>query len=236
MLNILLPRICLLCRALTTRASHLCAPCEKDLPILSHACLKCAQILHGNTESSLVCGACQQHPPPFDQTFVLLAYEAPVIRLISDLKFQGQLSHAPLFADLLHTQITSKWYAHQPLPDLLLPMPLHPFRLKERGFNQALEIARPLARALRLPLDILGVERIRPTAPQSTLSAVQRARNVANAFRARGSYFGRHVAILDDVMTTGHTLAALAQTLKTAGARQVDVWCCARADLRSTRN
>lgn len=125
-----------------------------------------------------------------------------------------------------------QWYHQQPLPDLIIPMPLHRKRLQERGFNQALEIAKPVSRALKIPID-QAVIRSKATLPQSTLHADERKRNMAKAFTTTRSYAGLHVAVIDDVMTTGHTVTALAQLLIRHGAARVDIWCCARCDSRA---
>jgi ComF family protein len=146
------------------------------------------------------------------------------------LKFENQFSVAAMFAALLKETINTSWYAGFTLPDLIVPMPLHPRRLMERGYNQAREIAIPLTRHLKIPLD-QWVIRNKPTLPQSTLPASERERNIANAFSTTHSYQGMHVAILDDVMTTGHTVATLAALLKQHGATRVDIWCCARCDI-----
>jgi ComF family protein len=148
------------------------------------------------------------------------------VQLIKGLKFQRRLSVAKLLGELFVERLEA---LRLPRPDLILPMPLHPTRLRERGFNQALEIARPIGRALRLPIDLTGVARIKQTAAQSTLSGEARKRNVAHAFELKQHYRGVTIAVLDDVMTTQYTMTALCQLLKQAQAKQVIVWCAARA-------
>ena len=116
------------------------------------------------------------------------------------------------------------------LPDLLLSVPLHRRRLRQRGYNQALELARPLAQALHVPLRHDRLQRRRHTGAQTELDAVSRRRNVRGAFAVReGVALPAHVAILDDVMTTGATLAECARVLRRAGVARVDVWALARA-------
>ena len=122
-----------------------------------------------------------------------------------------------------------EWYRDIPLPDMIVPVPLHASRLQERGFNQALEIARPLAKTLGLPMDSHRCLRIKPTPPQMTLSADKRRKNMSQAFQVNGSFNGMTVAILDDVVTTGNTVAELGRMIKAQGASEVHVWCCARA-------
>ena len=116
-----------------------------------------------------------------------------------------------------------------PLPDCLIPVPLHPTRLRQRGYNQALEIARPLSTRLQIPLEIDAVRRIRATPAQALLPLKERARNVRGAFVARRRFDGQRVAIVDDVMTSGHTANSLAQCLRRAGAENIEVWVVARA-------
>ena len=118
----------------------------------------------------------------------------------------------------------------QPLPEAILPVPLHSTRLRERGFNQALELARPMAQALALPLLIHHSQRTRATVAQTSLSAKQRRKNIRGAFQVTQPLPARHIAIVDDVMTTGQTINELAKTLRKAGATHIDVWVCARAE------
>ncbi len=231
LINILLPRACLLCRRLTHEPHHLCAPCANELPILSHSCGKCAQFLHASERSQLICGQCLKQPPPYAKVFALFPYQPPLPRLVAGLKFEEQFSHGQFFSWMMIDAARHKWYADQRLPDLLLPMPLHRKRLQERGFNQALEIAKPVARKLKIPID-QGVIRSKATLPQSTLPASERRQNLAKAFCTERSYAGLHVAVIDDVMTTGHTVTAMAKLLIRHGARRVDIWCCARCDSR----
>jgi len=128
--------------------------------------------------------------------------------------------------------IVGDWYHNRALPHVILPMPLHSTRLKERGFNQAVEIARPIVNHLRLPMDVTS-QRIRATAAQSSLAGSERVANVKNAFVVKENFRGCHVAILDDVITTGCTVTAFSLALKKAGAVKIDVWCCAKTLLES---
>lgn len=228
LINILLPRACLLCRTYTREPHHLCRACALELPILSHSCQKCAQFLHSSAQRQLICGECLINPPPYDVAYALFRYQPPLPKLIAGLKFEEQFSYAALFHHLMAEAVRHNWYAQQPLPDMILPMPLHPTRLRERGYNQAMEVARPLSRSLKLRMD-QGVIRHKATLPQHALPAAKRRQNIAQAFSATKDYTGKHVAIVDDVMTTGHTVAAIASVLKMHGARRVDIWCCARA-------
>jgi len=150
------------------------------------------------------------------------------MQLIVKLKFQQQLSHAKLFGVLMAQAILQDWYQGRLLPDVIIPVPLHPLRLRERGFNQAVEIARPIARMTGIPIDIHGVKRIRHTKAQSSLPATERDKNIANAFMIDSDYRGKYIAVLDDVITTGCTVRELCRRLSANGASRIDVWCCAR--------
>lgn len=219
------PAHCRLCTARTGGTGSLCPACSADLPWLESACQQCGCALPGG-EQRLRCGTCQQQPPHFDATTALLRYRPPVDYLVQRLKFSGELAIAPLFSGLLATQLSCR---DTSLPDFMVPVPLHPSRLRERGFNQATEIARLLGRKLHLPVNRRLCKRTRKTDTQSLLPLKIRHWNVRNAFAVSGAIPARHVAIVDDVMTTGHTVNELARALKRAGARRVEVWVIARA-------
>jgi ComF family protein len=155
----------------------------------------------------------------------LFSYAPPIDRLIQGLKYAGQLNNARVLAELMAAKAESVF----PRPDVIMPVPLHPTRLRERGYNQSLELARPIARRLALPLDYRSAKRVRATLPQTGLSLRERARNVRNAFAVTRPVAGLRIALVDDVMTTGYTVNALALCLRKAGATQVDVWVTARA-------
>ena len=173
------------------------------------------------------CGACLRDPPAFDATVTVTDYAAPVEQLVLGLKFGARLALAPLLADLLRDALIhdSRACPAMALPDLLCPVPLGPARLRERGFNQALEIARPLARALGMPVLPQLLVRLRDTAPQSSLSPEGRRHNLCDAFMLQpalhDSVRGRHVGVVDDVMTTGETLGEIAALLHRFGAARV---------------
>ena len=151
----------------------------------------------------------------------------PVDHFIRALKFRRQLG----LARLLGEQMAQRLVSETQRPDLILPVPLHRARLRERGYNQALEIARPVARALGAPLDYFSLVRVRATAPQTGVTLTARRQNMRNAFRLRdpATVRGRHVALVDDVMTTGSTVQAAARCLRQAGAETVEIWVVARA-------
>jgi ComF family protein len=184
-------------------------------------CVRCANPLAG--EASSLCGACLADPPAFDETVAAADYALPLDQLVQQLKFGGQLALAPWFAQLLRDAVLER--PGFVLPDLLCPVPLGPGRLVERGFNQALEIARPLARSLGVPLQARLALRKVDTRAQSGVAPSERKQNIRGAFAVAADMMdavaGRHVGIVDDVMTSGHTLDELAATLKEAGAARV---------------
>jgi ComF family protein len=213
---------CLVCReAVETAGIDLCAACRQSLPWQRHACPRCALPLGAPAP---VCGTCLRRPPPVTETRAVFRYEAPLDRLLPRLKFHDDLAAGRLCAGLMADVL-----AAVPRPDVLVPLPLHRARLRSRGFDQTLELARPLARALALPLRDDLLVRARATAPQSRLDAAARRRNLRGAFMVRSDRpLPAHVALVDDVMTTGATLHAAADALLRAGVARVDAWVCAR--------
>ena len=155
----------------------------------------------------------------------MLSYQSPGDHLLQKLKFNGRLEMARVLGELMAHWLES---VCEQLPDIVIPVPLHQDRLRERGFNQAIELALPIARHLGLPMDIRSCIRTKTTAPQSDLSRKARIKNVKDAFEVVRPVSG-HVAIIDDVMTTGSTAHELARTLRQAGATRVEAWICARA-------
>lgn len=149
--------------------------------------------------------------------------------MIRKLKFNQQLIYAKTFGTLLALAVRNEWYKNRPLPDRLIPVPLHPERLKERGFNQSIEIGRHLSHELGLIMDTHSVTRIKTTQAQSGLTRTARQQNIRGAFHCQTRFDGLHVVILDDVVTTGQTVTELSQVLQRQGAATIDVWCCARA-------
>jgi ComF family protein len=175
------------------------------------------------TTAGELCGQCLQQAPAFDRTLAVFTYDFPLDALIQALKYGHQLAVlAPLASALAQQALAA------PRPDVLIAMPLHPLRLRERGFNQALELTKIVAKNLDLPLLPHGAERIRATAPQVGLPWKQRAGNLRGAFACSLDLHGKHVAILDDVMTTGTSLHELALTLRQQGAREISAWVVAR--------
>jgi ComF family protein len=213
-----LPERCILCEAPATKHA-VCAQCRDELPWLPTAqCPQCAlPSPHGR-----LCGGCLSHPPRFDAISAAFIYEWPLAPLIHRYKYGGNLALAGLFAHALAERIRAP-------VDLIIPMPLAPLRLAERGFNQALEIARTVSRLKQIPLAPHACRRVRESAPQATLPWNERARNIRGAFVCDADVRGLSVAVVDDVLTTGATLNELARNLRKAGAREVHGWMVARA-------
>ena len=215
--HVALPQTCVLCGA-AAGASRFCAPCAPTLPRLPDPrCRWCASAL----TSGEICGACLEHPPAYDAVSAAFAYDFPVDALIHAYKYGHDLTLAPVLAGALVKAVRDD-------VDLIVAMPLSHARLRERGFNQAHEIARVVAHRLGLPLLTRACRRVADTPPQAALPWKERARNVRNAFVCDADLTGRRVAVVDDVMTTGATMHELARNLKRAGAIHVSCWVVAR--------
>jgi ComF family protein len=174
----------------------------------------------------VACGACQTHPPAYVCRRAVFRYDSPVDKLIQHLKYHDRLELSRLLGGYLANHLQA---LTDPLPDMVVPVQLHSSRLRERGYNQSLEIARFVAQFLELPNNWKDAQRIRPTMPQTELPREQRRKNVRGAFMTGGVFAGQRVAIVDDVMTSGHTANALAESLLRSGAVEVRVWVVARA-------
>jgi ComF family protein len=235
---------CLVCGELAAGRRDLCEACAAALPWNHLACPRCAAPqglparqrpcdrgvadggrAAGRAPGALPCATCLRQPPSLDAAHAAFVYAFPLDRLLPRFKF-----HRDLAAGRLLSAAMASAFAPLPRPDALLPIPLHRARLRERGYDQALELARPLARALSLPLCQGLLLRARATTPQSRLHADDRQRNLRGAFVAcpTDAPLPRHVALVDDVMTTGATLHAAATALRRAGVVRVDAWVAAR--------
>lgn len=226
--NTLLPDTCILCGNQGHEGLDLCPGCRRDLPFNSHYCSRCALPLPAAAPPGSLCGPCQRRPSVYDLCIAPFRYEGPLPHLVTGLKFHARMNHARLLGQLLARALQR--IPSQPQPQLIIPIPLHPARLRERGFNQALEIARGPARLLGIPLETRSCLRRKTTAPQSGLDLRARRRNLRQAFALSQPPDARHVVLLDDVVTTGNTVSELAKTLKRAGMQRVDVWAVARTE------
>lgn len=220
----LYPFSCLLCGDAASGPWDLCDPCYRQLPRNASACVQCALPLPAGTRDSR-CGECQRDPPAFDHSVAPLLYRDEVQRLIAAFKFHGQLSPGRTLSQVMLAALREQ---SMPIPEVIIPVPIHPQRLSQRGYNQALELARPIARALGCRLDLESCQRIKPTAPQSSLPLALRQINLRHAFELSRPIQARHLVILDDVMTTGHTARTLARLLRTDPVERLDIWALAR--------
>lgn len=219
------PPTCVLCGAPGIRNMDLCTDCRGDLPFNHSRCRCCALPLAVAPSANTLCGDCQINTRMFDKCYAALRYEPPVNYLAGTLKFKGNLTFARLMSGLLGDYLEIN---KARMPEQILPVPLHPARIKQRGFNQAIELARPLTRRFGIPLDTSSCVRSRATLPQSGLEKTARKHNMRGAFTLVSNIRVKHIAIVDDVVTTGNTVSALAGLLKRHGIETVDIWAFAR--------
>lgn len=214
----LLPQDCISCGQ-ASGERLLCGACEADLPYLDGSlCPVCAL----PTAQGAVCGACQAAPPHFDATLAVFRYAFPVEHIVRELKYRHRLPSAGWLAGMLAARAKPAGI------DCIVPLPLSAQRMRERGFNQAQEIARPLARRFGLPLLAEAAARVRDSAPQAGLPWKARQANIRQAFECRADLSGKRIAVIDDVMTTGATLNEFARTLKLHGAARIVNWVAVR--------
>jgi ComF family protein len=218
---------CGLCGGTADNTYSLCSGCEEDLPWAGPACSHCALPL---VFEGPACPACQWRPPPFERVEAPWTYDFPLDAAIKRFKHQGDRPLGRLLAERLSAFLAYRLDDDLPRPSQLLPVPMSPRRLRARGFNQAQLLAQWLSRGLAIPVGSNILVRTRETPSQQGLDLAARQQNLQGAFGlAPGAMVtDKHVAIVDDVMTTGATAQALAKVLKQAGARRVDVYCLAR--------
>ena len=209
---------CYFCLAITDDV--FCTACEQDFIRDTQRCLKCGKA----NQSSDMCGNCRLSPPVFFSTTVLFNYEYPARKLVLAFKFKRRAELSILFADRLANTVKML----DKLPEALIPVPLHKKRQAQRGYNQSLELAKHLAIKLNVPLNTALCKRIVNTNPQSELPMESRKRNVKNAFALSGDNIPKHIAIIDDVITTGSTINEMSLLFKKAGCEHIDVWAIAR--------
>ena len=218
---------CLLCASPQSNIHGLCNPCLNELPW--HPASSCPQC--GLSSSGLLCGRCISSPPDFDATHAVFLYQYPIDMMMQRYKYGNMLNISYTFGQLL-TEKSPFGTLNISAVDLIIPMPMHPTRIKERGFNQALEIAKVLTTNCINKLDYNHVTRQTLTPPQASLPLKERVKNIKGAFKVNTEIIdklvGKRIAIVDDVMTTGASLNELAKTLKNAGASHVECWVIAR--------
>lgn len=220
----LLPQCCALCGEAGDNNAPVCSACHTRLRALpTQCCPTCADF----SASATVCGHCLTTPPAYAGVVSAFLYAEPIDQLVHDLKYGHQLRIARWFGIELVSRLLERPEVWRTI-DVIVPLPLHPARMKTRGFNQSLEIARPLARALNKPLLATIAWRNRDTPPQATLSRQDRQHNMRNAFECQRDLTGKTILIIDDVLTTGSSVDELARVLRLHGAAQVFVACAAR--------
>ena len=218
-MQILTQNSCVLCGIATNQ--DLCEPCYNHLPQLpDNHCPVCLWPV----STAEICGACLTKSPAFTRTIAALRYTFPVDALIHPLKYQTNLAIAPILANLLITRLETI----ERIPDVIIPMPLHPIRLRERGFNQAIEISRYISKQMGIVLLPDSCSRIKHTPPQTGLPWKDRQKNIRKAFSCKIDLSGKHIALVDDVMTTGATLNELSKVLRKQGAAEISNWVIAR--------
>lgn len=222
LVNTLFKQKCLLCDAqsdaLEANIHAVCKACLNELP--RHPKTSCPQC--GLSSGGQLCGSCISSPPDFDVTTSVFLYDFPIDSMMVRYKYGNMLSLCAFFGQILSEKVDLNNV------DLIIPMPMHPARIKERGFNQAHEIAKVLTKNCKEKLDFKSVERIKLTPPQASLPLKERVKNIKGAFKVSGDLSGKRIAIVDDVMTTGASLNELAKTLKKSGASHVECWVIAR--------
>lgn len=215
---------CSLCGLAPANHHGICADCHADLPWLLGGCHRCALPLPHTALPGSLCAQCAQTLPAFDRTLAAFNYDFPLSRLLPEIKYQRQPAHlgwlSQVLAAYLQQQYEDDW------PDALIAVPMHPLSELKRGFNQAQLMTQVLGKQLRLPLSTC-VRKQRRTPHQMALGLEARKQNLHHAFKVIGQP-PRHLALVDDVMTTGTTANTLAQLLKSAGAERVDIWVLAR--------
>lgn len=217
LVSALLPRRCLRCKQIQ-QATHFCAACYAELPYQHHCCRHCGQILNAQADT---CGRCLQNPPHYDACFCPFRYRDPIDALVRDFKYHDRPQLANAITDLLANELLA---AEISMPDLLIPVPLHISKLRERGYNQAWEITRRLSSELGIPCSRQHLIKHRATASQAEQSMVQRRHNIRGSFRLLKAPGANHIALIDDVVTTGSTASEIAKILKRNGVDYVQVW------------
>lgn len=223
------PWTCIICEKISDAKQDLCQDCKKSLPWIKQTCWQCCSELY-ETFTTKFCGKCLQGNPAFFRTISLFNYDQPISSWITNLKFNRKLIYANLLGELLIEKLQIS-YQDDSWPELIIPIPLHSLRLQERGFNQALEIAKPIAKYFQIPIDKNSCYRTRATPAQSSLPGKDRLQNVKKAFAIKASIKANHIVIVDDVMTTGSTVNEFAHCLKKSGIERVDIWCCAKTNV-----
>lgn len=223
------PMQCRLCDQATENS--VCTACYAELPHQQHACAQCAvpfakidTMETTASDQAWICGECLAHPPPFAQVLTPFRYQTPLIQMISRFKYQGALSDGRLLGSWLGHYVQ----VHSEPVDLIIPIPLHPNRLRQRGFNQSAELAHWVSRIMQVPWHADVLHRVKVGSEQQGLPRMARQHNMQGVFQVVKQPVATTVALVDDVMTTGATVRAAARCLRKAGVSRVVVWVVAR--------
>ncbi len=229
--KLILPYYCVMCLEVSDQRRDLCYRCQKDLPHLINTCQQCG-IAFSTSHRVPRCGQCILHPPHFDHAVVGFDYQTPVDGWLRQFKFHKKGLYARILTEIYAEKLLQIFERYpKNKPQALIPMPLHWRRLTQRGFNQAYIIARYLSRQLKIPiLKYKAVTRIKYTQAQSSLNLQSRKRNIQGVFFVQKLAEIKHVAIIDDIITTGNTVNELSRQLKLVGVEQVSVWAIARVN------
>ena len=226
-LNLLMPHTCVVCNFRSLCSRDLCDICYAELPWLTDRCYQCGLPLQLGLES-IRCSACSENRPPYSRFCGLFEYQPPITSWITKLKFGHKLNYGALLGQLLLEQLP-QWYCNNSLPEVVIPMPLHYKRLWQRGFNQIHEILRPLQQSRKINIEFNLCQRIKDTKPQLKGGRGYRNQNLRGAFALGKPIKYHHIAIIDDVMTTGSTMRAISELFFKANVSEIDLWCIARA-------
>lgn len=216
--GLFIPHKCALCSIACE--DGFCTYCHKLLPWIGNACYQCATPLL----QQAICGRCQSTPPPFEDAIIPFLYRLPISDQIQSLKYGGQVHLAHAFGKALASRISQ---SNNPLADIIIPVPLHWRRMFNRGFNQSTEIARVIGKQMGIPVSTDILARKKHTVTQTDLDIKMRFKNTRNAFKAKSTNLPHHVALVDDVVTTGSTIRSAAKTLRNAGVSKVSIWAVA---------
>lgn len=220
----LFPLACLSCGQNTDRAIAICHECEQQLPFNASSCRQCSSPLQ-QTHTAL-CGHCQKNNPAFHSSHIPFRYESTIQQWIKNFKFNNDLIKGKVLSDLFCETLSD----NKPLlPEVLIPVPLHPSRIRQRGYNQALFLARTISKKTGIPVDHSIIRKIKKTPPQHKLDQQTRLTNIRNAFSLAGQCNYQHIAIIDDVVTTTATVNEVSRLLTEQGVEKIQVWAIARS-------
>jgi len=237
LLSNLFPSRCILCnKTISVSVANLdieiCEACYYAQPFNNSCCTRCALPLAEGVSENTLCGRCIQQLPEYHYAHSIFRYEDDIVRLVHKLKFSEKITYARSIGEVLFSAFKSNEVLRVEKPDCLLPVPLHTSRLRQRGFNQSIEIARVISEKCNIPMECNSVIRQRNTVSQTSLKARERQRNISDAFSVASDLCGKHVLIIDDVVTTGSTVNELARLLKKNHIERVGVLSVARAEAK----